>query len=511
MHSSHYGAMNHVLRFSAKHRACRLSCIIVSRNVADMWNAKLSLNPRDSRIAWIFGSITMVALSSLYGCALFQKSPAPVNPPEMNVLTTPFIGTPLTGPTTTASPSFGITDAMQIDLDWSVLQQFPGEELLPLDAQSRLTSAPLASGPVLTVGQSTRLIRFGGGGFASAFAGRMQSGVLGLTVHAKHQSGLIAPGTTIRFDCVLPSLPDKGIRSITLWVGHVLTTATSSPTIQPTEGTMAISVQGLVTTAPETAFLDKIPLEKGEQFAILMPCTFDGTPWRALVAQITIRRITDDAKGAKLVESLRDELSAASAAARAGVTAPSPGNQPELQSALGALTRNEELRPPLLFLATNTGAKIASDFILVADESNLGLMRDHVVTRLASQPNPSRPGDLGWILDRSALLIMIGQATKNTLPPEMASVLVLHAGEVGRHPDSLEDIVKSISNSADLKLRLIGENFIALEDSSPSARVRAYDWLKMQGKAPAEFDPMGDRKSRRDAIDKAFGPSGGAQ
>jgi hypothetical protein len=48
------------------------------------------------------------------------------------------------------------------------------------------------------------------------------------------------------------------------------------------------------------------------------------------------------------------------------------------------------------------------------------------------------------------------------------------------------------------------ENLVALEDSSPAARVRAFDWLAARAKAPRDFDPLGPAGQRRAALDKAM-------
>jgi hypothetical protein len=59
---------------------------------------------------------------------------------------------------------------------------------------------------------------------------------------------------------------------------------------------------------------------------------------------------------------------------------------------------------------------------------------------------------------------------------------------------------------------------VYLEDASPAARVRAYDWLNGKNLAPAGYDPLGSNKDRRAALDKATAvpasakqPSGGAK
>ena len=95
-------------------------------------------------------------------------------------------------------------------------------------------------------------------------------------------------------------------------------------------------------------------------------------------------------------------------------------------------------------------------------------------------------------------------ATSTPLPPELKAVLTVYAGEPGRHGGSLDDIAKQATSRQDLENRLTAENLVFLTDASPSSRVRAFDWLKARGLAPAGYDPMGTGKQRRQALDKAL-------
>ena len=76
----------------------------------------------------------------------------------------------------------------------------------------------------------------------------------------------------------------------------------------------------------------------------------------------------------------------------------------------------------------------------------------------------------------------------------LQAVLTDFAGEAGRHTGAMEDISRKLSGRADLESRMIAENRIYLEDSSPASRVRAFDWLQMRGQAPANFDPLAKRR-----------------
>jgi hypothetical protein len=90
------------------------------------------------------------------------------------------------------------------------------------------------------------------------------------------------------------------------------------------------------------------------------------------------------------------------------------------------------------------------------------------------------------------------------LPPELRAVLTIYAGEPARHGGSLDDIAHQSTSRQDLENRLTAENLVFLTDASPASRVRAYDWLKARGLAPAGFDPLGPAKERREALDKAL-------
>src|SRR5205085_577045 len=66
------------------------------------------------------------------------------------------------------------------------------------------------------------------------------------------------------------------------------------------------------------------------------------------------------------------------------------------------------------------------------------------------------------------------------------------------------ELLKAATGTKDLDNRIEAENRIALEDSAPAARVRAYDYLASRVKAPAGYDPLGAPRERRAALEKAL-------
>ncbi|HPF13861.1 MAG TPA: hypothetical protein PLJ12_06310, partial [Planctomycetota bacterium] len=79
-------------------------------------------------------------------------------------------------------------------------------------------------------------------------------------------------------------------------------------------------------------------------------------------------------------------------------------------------------------------------------------------------------------------------------------LLLRHGGEVGRYPSTIEDAALQSADRETMRKRLLLENRLFLEDSSPSARVRAFDWLVRQGEDLGAFDPLASPSARRDAL-----------
>jgi hypothetical protein len=175
-----------------------------------------------------------------------------------------------------------------------------------------------------------------------------------------------------------------------------------------------------------------------------------------------------------------------------------------LRSALLSLGRVEARRAVLVFLADQTQASICQDIALVADDATLAALTERVQAGTSNAESVASVDAIGWVLDRSALSLLAEQSAEGKLPPELAAVLSSQAGEAGRRADSLEEVLRGAGSRKDLAARLVAENLIYLEDPSPGARVRAYDWLSARKLAPEGYDPMGDVRQRREALERAL-------
>ena len=293
--------------------------------------------------------------------------------------------------------------------------------------------------------------------------------------------------------------------------------ASAGPTTRPL-GSMTVTLEGFrdtpvanddapatrpsITTTPETAYLDGLRLDAGRRYAMAFPCRLGNTPWRGIVALIDIVPPPDDTE--ELADVQFGRPSATQPATQASV-------ERTLMRAVDALRTTADPRPPLLFLATATRAAIAADAILIADRPLLDRLRSELLQYTKVHDAAADAVALGWQLDRSAVLALCDAQQAGTGPPELAAVLTVHGGEVGRHADAMADAAKNVGSAADLKARLIGENTIALEDNSPAARVRAFDWLKGQGRAPQGYDPLADAHARRAAINQSISTTQGTR
>jgi len=453
-----------------------------------------------------------LVLSWIGGC---RSSTSPPAGPQILISDRVFAGTIVSGPTDTAielSPSA----IARVHVRWIALENVPAEVLPPINTQSRLIIAPDSSTVLPPSGRLTRQVRFASGDQAAAFINALQTGALGQSVEIASETTLLVPGTTAQIGMLPANAPADAPPIISVFVSPASAAPATTP---PNEATIGVQVAAhpasddedapqpsadgpasRLLLARETALVDAVRFADGAQFVAAVPVRATDSPWRAVAAIATVTHApADDTE----LEALRAELAESAALARAGLDASPLGVGPTLRSALAALGAPESVRPALLLLTSLSSARIAGDMCLVADDEALAALAGQTLEYVNPDTPPTLP-ELQWFLDSRALLFMCQAAQQEALPLELQAVLALHTGELARRPDFIAELLQQVGSTDALVERSIAENLIALEDSAPAARVRAYDWLAARNRAPAGYDPLADARSRRDAIDQAM-------
>jgi len=158
-------------------------------------------------------------------------------------------------------------------------------------------------------------------------------------------------------------------------------------------------------------------------------------------------------------------------------------------------------RRALVLLSDRVGARLTGDFILVAEESMLAGYIAHLREHESELPEPTSE-NAAWALEKNLCALLAERMGREDLPHEIAAILVRRLGEVGRSPATIEELLSTSSSLAGFIEQVRKMNEIFLEDSDPSARVRAFDWLAAHGGVPSGYDPLAPLKERRGALER---------
>ena len=263
-----------------------------------------------------------------------------------------------------------------------------------------------------------------------------------------------------------------------------------------------------VTSEREMLVVDRVADAAAERMLLIAPMSFAGSTAKCVLIDLTLATADiDPAKRTAFIAKMNEDLIVSADQVRRRV-AMTTGSAEELAlaSALSALAQaGDEPRGSLAYLASASGASLTESVVLVASPTLL-----QQIARTVSEQSPGlqkRDGaNVAWLLDRTTLAA-VAAAENDVANPLSAAVygaLASFGGEVGRQLDAIKSLVGRSTSSADLQNRLIAENTIYLEDSSPATRVRAYDWLNQRGLAPKGFDPLAPSRERRTALEKAY-------
>ncbi len=463
-----------------------------------------------------------LVLAALFLSACQAPKAVELPAPQAQVSVVHFAGTPLSGPTTrpaeTTLAPLQANELLGVHVTLVALSHMPQQALDSLGAHARLITVWRGDQPLLATARLTLEARYG------QFPVPLSAAQLGSVVPPSSTGpvrvfadlrGVLPAGVTVSFRAA-----DK------VWLkdplsGQPIQRNVRVDLFRPTQPSaplqVALSQEDLVpptgggeppSMQRETVLLDP---PEGPALVLITPFTFTASPARALAMVIDISRGAGPAF-APAIEACQRELSHPPSIP---VTAESSFDwmPSAIATALNELDRPASRRAALVFLGDQTGAQVLPDLALVADDTVLARLVAKIHARPAVHAgaapvfNISDQQALGWQLDLAALQLLHDMQSAGQLPRDLSAVLLAYAGEAGRHPSSLDEILTDLPDRAELQRRLISENRQYLEDGSPAARIGAYDWLAAHGQAPAGYDPLGSPRARSQALEKARHPS----
>lgn len=256
----------------------------------------------------------------------------------------------------------------------------------------------------------------------------------------------------------------------------------------------------------ELLLVDRSVNGDSDRFLLSIPVAFENSDAAGVVIDITLRTKLSLDEQEQAIASLTDALAASAKSSKLDVPITTATEEElTMSTALAGLAQAIEApRGPLVYLSGASGAELTQSVVLVADEHLVQTIATAVVQKSEGLKKFDR-ANVAWLMDRMTIAAL-SAAENDAANPLSASVygaLRSYAGEPGSQLDALKSIVGQSNGESDLRNRLIAENLIFLEDSSPAARVRAYDWLNRRGLAPEGFDPLARPRERRAALERA--------
>jgi hypothetical protein len=489
----------------------------------------------------------LAAACLLLGCQNTKQPPKPfIAPPASAVHVTHYVGTPLSGPTLAKPAKFEPPDAFDVQVQFIGLEHMTPQLGAPVAGRARMLVLSGRDNPTMPSEHLLRGSRWLEVKDDSAFAGTI-SPAAGRWVEIAKPRGALPPNITASFtltDAIGLSVAGSDVpihRQIEVELyraanNHLemgisladLAEQTPDKTdleVHKKEEKREAKVAGVlgkssqpirevrrvVPVEPpvfqrELAVVDLSPLSAGgERAAVIIPIHFADSDTTAIAAIVTLLPAAATPEHVAAASRCADDLQRSSDAVANSprqLTVVNPAWS-RYRVALDALTESARRRAAMVYLASQTDAPLCRDVALAADDSTLDRLSADIrraVAKPAAGPDPSG-AELGWTLDRLTFKMIAGMMNDSKLPLELSAIIANAAGQPGRDAGSIEEVSHSLATRAQFNTRLQAENLIALEDSSMTARVRAFDWLAARGEAPPGYDPLGSRKDRRAALE----------
>lgn len=260
--------------------------------------------------------------------------------------------------------------------------------------------------------------------------------------------------------------------------------------------------------ATETISLKPQNLSEQGRWAAILPSPFEMDGIVAFAALIEMapappQGTTEAAAHEMLLRECQNSLQAAAEKNSEQKGPQFDASRRGMEAALRLLSSLTQRRQALLSLARETGAPLLEDVTLSASEVVMDRLAGAITNECESDPI-WETGTLGWRLQKTTCLFLAELMAAEQMWPELEAIVMRHTGAVGRHPAVLKEMVADATSSEDMEQRLLLENFIYLEDISPAARTRAFEWLATKDRAPKGYDPLASLKERRTILNQVL-------
>jgi hypothetical protein len=461
------------------------------------------------RPAMLFMQGMLLVLAGCYHRPVAPPQPLPV--PTSLVSSDFFVGDALSGPVAGKLPANDPASAWQVHVTFLALEKIPAANFTPLGSRASLVSATGGRNAVLAVGRLTQNIQVLDLRDAVDFPALLRNANAQKIRQIASFPGSLPPGVTADFSA---SDPDMIRDPVTAAPTHrKLEVLVMHPTDPAQPPRIAIVVTDQVSAnspelRTEQALLD-VDSPARSLTGFVVPFRFDHAASRAVGILVSLSPGSISAAHTAETSTVLHRIATHLRNVAPDVSNGQPAQATALGAAIAGLNVAKSRRASLAYLADQTSAPVAADLSLEADDATLA--RLVALAKLSADPQPAAA--IGWQLDHAALTLlakMLDAAdsgnTAEKMPDELTEILTVHTGEVGRHPSSLDDVLNGVASRADLNNRLLAQNTIYLEDSSPASRVRAFDWLKSRGHAPQGFNPLDTSRQRQKELEQAFNP-----